>query len=569
MALRAILLVLALSIAAGAMVAAQEAPRPPVAAQAGDQARTPPAQAPREAPAVTIARDAAAENQQHALSVVVWTAGIFAIVSTAFLVFLVVIMRKSFWNEASKAGAESWRAQLMQLPLGVPEGSVRALISIFVIMFGLLVLVLQNQLGVRSVEAISGFVGIVITFYFTTRSGEQAQKTVEAARDAVSSANAAVAKVADDTKAQLANAASTLTGAAIQIAGPAAQSGAVATADESTPLQGKLREFRDRLSLVRQVASVASGLGVGTEILSGADTAMQTVDRLVGSIDPLLSGNPDPKAMSTVITSVGAALGPLENAGLPGAFADAIATLRGTLDAAGPIVAGIPGGPVGIVGGIVLAGVKLAQNAQQFEALKTALLRKPFDPALMSGISVDGNAATVALEMSPHIKAVLGGSPPVVATTLMREVLRRTPQGAPVPAADLAAELLANGLNAEGQVITLVDRVASVDELTAAIEEYRTSVVYGAARARLDGSIEVPAAGGQAATSIDLRTLTDAAQSLAGIPAAASQIERLVYLAEALGKLPNGSGAAVDLIGSALGMAQGLLPQRAQQQEAA
>ena len=89
------------------------------------------------------------------------------------------------------SGPDAWRSYLMQIPLGAPEGSVRALISLFVIIFGMVVLVLQNQLGVKNVEAISGFIGIVITFYFTSRSNDQTQTAVDAVHKAAAGATEA------------------------------------------------------------------------------------------------------------------------------------------------------------------------------------------------------------------------------------------------------------------------------------------------------------------------------------------------------------------------------------------
>ena len=505
---------------------------------------------------------AAEARSDHALNIVAWMAGIFAIISAAFLIFLARSVRQSFWEEAKKQGNDNYRSQLLQLPLGVPDGSIRALLSIFVIIFGLIVLVLQRRLGLDNVEAISGFVGIVITFYFTARSGDQVQKAVDAANQATTNANTAVAKVTEETKAQITDVAQTLIRASVPAATPLATASA-ASAAAGQPLQARLREIRDKLGSVRQVAAAAAGLGVGGDLLSGADKTVAAADGLVAAIEPLLTGNPDPAALASVLKTAEDAISPLENAGLPGALADAIAVLRGTLSVAGPIVAGIPGGPIGIAGGIVLAGVKLAQNAQQFEALKTALLNKPFDPALMPAIVVDGNAATAALEMSPHLKALFAGSPPVVATALMREVLRRTPAGVPVPASEIAEQLVRDGLDAEGQVIQVRDRVASAGELAQAMEEYRSSIVYRAAREQLSGTVDVPEGPGMPASPIELRRLADAAQALSGIPAAAGQIERLVYLAEALGKLPNGTGAVTDLVVRSLGLAQGLLPKRA------
>lgn len=131
-------------------------------------------------------------QQTQALHVLLAFSALFVLVSAAVLVALALVVRRSFWAKAADSTDRGWRNDLMQLPLGVPEGSVRALLSIYVVMFGLLVLVLQQRLGLANVDAITGFVGVVITFYFTSRGNDQAQKAAAmAARHAQDAARAA------------------------------------------------------------------------------------------------------------------------------------------------------------------------------------------------------------------------------------------------------------------------------------------------------------------------------------------------------------------------------------------
>src|SRR5262249_21127234 len=146
--------------------------------------------------------------------------------SAVILIVLAYNVRQVFWKVAAQAGPDAWRTYLLQLPLGVPEGSVRALVSLFVIVFGLFVLVLQKQLALNNVEAVSGFICIVITFYLTSRGGDQAQKAVDAAREAAANAQTAVSNAVQESRTQLQNAASGLTGATQRIVAtppPAAQ----------------------------------------------------------------------------------------------------------------------------------------------------------------------------------------------------------------------------------------------------------------------------------------------------------------------------------------------------------
>jgi hypothetical protein len=72
-------------------------------------------------------------------------------------------------------------ARLTELPCGVPDGTIRALISCFIVIFGFLLIGLQKPLGLASAEALTGFIGAVISFYFATRQTEQARAAAPAA----------------------------------------------------------------------------------------------------------------------------------------------------------------------------------------------------------------------------------------------------------------------------------------------------------------------------------------------------------------------------------------------------
>jgi hypothetical protein len=512
-------------------------------------------------------------TRRQTIAILAGLTGAFALCSMVVFVLLARSVRRVLIAHGQTAGSEGWKAYL-NMPLGVPDGSVRALVSLFVIIFGLVVLVLQKQIGISNVEAISGFIGIVITFYFTARSGNEAQKVADAAQAAASTTQevvrAAVARSNEVASNAAASTSAAIDRAALEVraqlqAAPAPPS-APPSAEGPTPAQSSLRDLRDRLDAVRQIARAAASLGVGSEIIAGADQAVRTAEGLLGTVEPLLSGRPDAGALAGVLQQVTTALDPLENAGLPGSLADVMATLKGTFAAAAPILAGIPGGPIGIVGGIVMAGVKLAQNKRQFDALKAALLRKPFDPILLPSL-VDGVAATAALEISPQMRAVLGDAGPAAATELMRLVTRPTDSGQPAPLADLAAQLLAAGLNVDGQTLPIAGRVASAAEIVRALEEYRSSLVFNAARSQLDGGVELPASAGRPAATLDLRRLVDATQSLGHDPVMASQIEKLVFLAEALAKLPTGTAGAAGLVAKALEAAEALLPKRTDRRE--
>jgi hypothetical protein len=476
---------------------------------------------------------------------------VFLILSAIALATLAYKTQKIFWAAAASQvpPEDAWRNYLMQLPLGAPEGSIRGLISFYVIVFGLLVLIFQNQLGLQNVEVIAGFIGIVITFYFTARTADQANKAVTTAVDAANKATEqvqnTVSQVQDTVKAsqqqvdQAVGAASDATKTA-QIAATAAQqatsqagAGTVAPDPQVAAGQSKLQSIKGDLQTATQVIGALGSLGVGTGILADAGALTKTAGGLLDAIDPLLSGSPDAGKIGEVMDKAQTALNGLDNAGLPGVLGDAIAGISGTLGALTPIISGISGGPAGIVFGIVMSGIKLLQQKEKFDAWKAALLRTPMNRALMPA-TVDGTVALAALDptVSPLMAARLGTVPPAFATELMREMLRTGPSGDPLPAETLAAELFA-----PGQELGLHDKFKDEKELAEAITGYRSGIVFVNARSQLQGHIDIPAGDGRPATSIDLGSLLTSAAKLGADPRSASDVEKLVYVVEALGKL--------------------------------
>ncbi len=507
-------------------------------------------------------------QRNDAIRLLLILSGVFAVTSATVLVFLASQVQKTFWNDAARVPDAAWRTYLMQLPLGAPEGSIRALISIYVIVFGLLVLVMQKQLGLDNVEAMSGFVGIVITFYFTTRSGEQTTKAVGTAVDAAE-------KVTNQTEAAVARsqgqigdavAATQQATAAVQSAATAVQqiggAGAGGPADAAIAQgQSGLQRVKADLQITTQVLDTLGGIDKGAGIIGNVATLTRTAGGVVDMIDPLLSGKPDSRKIGEVLNKAQDVLGTLQGAGLPGVLGDAVAGIGGTLGALAPIVSGLTGGPAGLVGGIIVSGIKLYQQSEQFEAWKTALLRKPFSRSVMPP-AVDGTAALAALDptLAPLMAARVGVDDPALATGLMREMLRTDDAGEPLSSVRLAAELFA-----PEQELGLHDEFHSQQELTEAIAQYRGGLAFVHARARLQGSIDVPVIGDQPARRIDLAELVTAGAQLAVDPRAGGEIERLVYIVEALGKLGFGPDRLLGLATGALDKAANLATQDREQ----
>lgn len=50
----------------------------------------------------------------------------FVALSIVIMMTVVGLVRWSFWKNAAQAGPQRWGNYLLQLPLGAPEGSIRA-----------------------------------------------------------------------------------------------------------------------------------------------------------------------------------------------------------------------------------------------------------------------------------------------------------------------------------------------------------------------------------------------------------------------------------------------------------
>jgi hypothetical protein len=244
---------------------------------------------------------------------------------------------------AQQAGPPAF-ARLTELPCGVPDGTIRALISCFIIIFGFLLIGLQKPLGLASAEALTGFIGAVISFYFATRQSEQAR--------------AAAAPPAD----------------------PSPASTALATA-------------RSVLDAAATAARLAPDSSLAQRAAVTATAARTTIDAAAEALR-----TPTPASIATAASAaeatITAALGPTNPA--TGLIADTLGALR-----ASPALLGL-GGPAGLVAAIGLGALQaIGRGGEHFERWKARILDRPYTTNLFPPGPVDGAVALSALEASP------------------------------------------------------------------------------------------------------------------------------------------------------------------------
>jgi hypothetical protein len=419
---------------------------------------------------------------------------------------------------------------LQSSPLGVPEGTVRAVISFVLIAGGLVILMLKNRLGLEGASEIASILGTVLGFYFGSRSGTDTAAH-QSAQQAIDTATRASEKA---VQAQ-ANA------AANQAAIRAIESGGGTGADSQVnKAQAGLREVREKLRTAQQIVRIVGAASSGSTVVEGGAKVIDEAEKMLGIIEPLLSGRPALNEIGDVATKAGASLAELQKVGLPGIFGDAIATVGavastlGTGISTATALGGILGGPAGIVGAIVFSGLRLYQDKQKFDDWEAAVLQRPFDRNLMPTSDFE-NAGLLALEYSPLMRARLAAGAAQVDAALAAAVLRAAVQvsasGAPLPAVELAKTLRTRGNDPD-----LCALFATDQELAEAIEEYRQSVVFNRAKDNLPTTIDLGVALPGVPNTVDLRAALDFIPLLRRDRGAASEIDRLYTVVSALGE---------------------------------
>lgn len=538
-----------------------------------------------------LSGSASSSEQRTIINNLIGWSFFFVGVSLIIIIVIAYLVRSAFWKHAAQLGPTKWRTYLLQLPLGAPEGSVRALLSLFVVVFGLLVLALQRYLSLSNTEAISASVASVITFYFTARSSEQARKaalqaqetlsaTVSQTTDALQKANQTAADTQRDNAANLhaistqaMNNSTSVANAALKAAGvsPNQAGQADASGADSSPVSpsANLLLVRDQLSDIQQVARGANALGIGADILPNVTQTITSAQGLLDQIQPLLSGKPDPATIANVLQDATSKLPLLEASGTPGVLAEAIQVIG---DVATPVVAGLPGGPIGIVGGVVVAAIRLVSDASKLQDFKAALLGRPFDPVLLPDVA-DREVAPAVLANAPLMNEHFAGASDDTAMALMALAVRRKDGASTSPhlnSVDLSQLCLPDITNGTANILPQrTTEFVSQEELMQAFDDYLGALVRMNASSQLSETVAIPAFGNaQAPATISLQSLADAGFRIASLPKPAAELERLVYLGETLGKLPIDPEKAIALVVQALAVAasSGLVQTQASKQ---
>lgn len=441
---------------------------------------------------------------------------------------------------------------LSRLPLGLPDGSIRAIISLFIVVVGFLVLALQKTLEVESAAAISGFIGAIISFYFATRNEA-------AARDNAAAANQAANQAASQANTALQEASKEVIKASTQTNQTRtdtlnAQLDRVLTS--MTPDAGgrpaalSLLKLHGDLQNIRQLTSAVAAIPFGTGPVGGADDTIQRIDTMLTAIRPLLDAAADSTTVATVAGQAEALLRNVTHENpVVSTIVGALATVgKAAIDnnAVSQILMGL-GGPVGLIGGLLFSGVELFADQHQFEAWKKAVLAQPFDVDALSISPDDPTLPEAAAALSPLV-SIIGTAPERI-----RELYRISlvAPGEMPRTADALARDSATANTPLFQAFGSDERV-----LTDAINEYRTTIVSLIAASALPP--QLPADPTSPTPTLASSDLVRAVGAVRQEPGAAGALDQLVSVVEAIAKNTRGTDLA-PLLSGAIAVAQHVL----------
>jgi hypothetical protein len=336
-------------------------------------------------------------------------------------------------------------------PMGLPEGTVRAILALLVAMVGLPLLLFQGVFGVHTEIAgyINGIVAGVFGFYFGTRTSgipaKAVDKMVEAQQTAIakkSEADAAVAD-ADSMRSELAD---TRANAADELQ-RARQAGGFDRTLETASRHFALADF-----LVKTYGQqLPAGLiPAGTaDVLAEAEKTLAGVGAATGQ-----GATPEQLDASSRLCDA-----------LTGSASPVGALLKG----AAPLVAGaapVPGlGPVASLATILGLGFKLGSGA--YQRWRARMLAAPVGQGLVAFGAVTPEVLHAALRQAPLLANALASRPPTEAESNLSNAIV-SPDGAELllaaygPKGNMAHDLLSDAEQAKAGLAQLEQAVLAL-----------------------------------------------------------------------------------------------------------
>ena len=403
-------------------------------------------------------------------------------------------------------------AAMKDLPMGLPEGTVRAVLALVVAVVGLPLLLFSNAVGMDT--AIAGYVNGIITgvfgFYFGTRTtgvpAQAVEKIAEANREALQQT-----KIAADAK-ESASQAQSEAQAAKEDLGEAEQ-----RADANSDQVQRAGKFDSTLSTLKRHLGLSKTMlfTLGPLLPKGLlpddlDKTIDAAERAVTAVQGV-----------TAATATGDQLAALTDAfeSLTGSGKSPLGAL---LQRASPllqtVLPAIPGlGAAAGLATLISMGVKLGSS--QFQRWRARVLAAPLAQGLIEFGALSPELVRSALNRSPLLSAKLADQPPGIVNGILLDAVLR----------DDGPQRL---LKAYGAAGTEAAGLLSDADIDAGMAELRQSLLalYGAsdvqdatlnqikATLSASGNPEIATAAVQNLTARDANRLIDAASGISAKP---------------------------------------------------
>jgi hypothetical protein len=300
---------------------------------------------------------------------------LFFVVGLSFAVFLWWIVDRYFSIISSGKLTPDQLASLKDLPVGLPEGTIRAILALIVGIIGLPLLMFQKTLNLDPAIAgyVNGIIAGVFGFYFGSRTTGVPTKALTQIADANGRAVQAESALGDAQQA---------------VADAQAQTGILARAATFSPTVGKLsRELSIGSTILDVIApALPSGLlpaGLGAAVT----TAKTALDAIKGVTSDTVTNDQQNLLQSAVGTIAG-------NGG--------VAALGSLITKAAPMLAGLGISgltPVSAIATLLSVGAQL--GSQAYQRWHARVLAAPLAQGLVEFGTVTPDDVHAALEDAP------------------------------------------------------------------------------------------------------------------------------------------------------------------------
>lgn len=282
------------------------------------------------------------------------------------------------------------------MPLGVPEGTVRACIGLFIIVLGVAAIVFQRQLGLGTTGELAGLLGTVLGFYFGTRttSGDR-----EAAREAT--------RTAAEKTAEAAAAGERAEAALARVEGIREE--AARTAEAEATARSTLGQAERIATNARTIAEVVASVAPGLPLARTAARVSTLAESAIAAAKAAADGTVDKDAVADAAGRAVSLVAEISGEDpLAKLVAGATGGLGGALKGAAGLAAAI-GGPLGLAGAVLIGAAGAFRiGTEHYRRWVARVLDRPYGLDLYPEGLTDAPMALAALEVSPIFRRVYG-----------------------------------------------------------------------------------------------------------------------------------------------------------------